>query len=92
MQMHTITTYKEINEGYRTELDEKQSDYFVASFVFVIIMAGVVSLFIIIRFRLRRNIHNLSVLKESNNKLDNLIWYLNVVNKDRRMSQLENVN
>jgi len=88
--MFTIKTYKEVDEGYMTQLYDQQFHYFVWSGIFVIAIAGIVSLLVIIRFRLRRNIHNLGVLKESNNKLDNLVWYLNIVNKNRRLSEIEN--
>jgi hypothetical protein len=89
MQMYTIKSYKEINNGYIEELDDTQLSYLVSSLTFVVIIAAIISIYVIIRFRLKRNIYNLTVLKESNSKLDNLIWFLNLTIRERHLAQFD---
>lgn len=59
MQMDLVSTYKEVDLGYNTKLKEAQRSYVIAFLFFTIILAAMVSIFVVIRFRLKRNLHNL---------------------------------
>jgi heme/copper-type cytochrome/quinol oxidase subunit 2 len=75
-QIDVVEKFNEVDLGNNQLYIESKGKIMQTAIFFIVVAVAVLSLLLVFAFRYRRGSYNTLVLKESNQKLDGLLWIL----------------